>query len=312
MNITHLNGLRALEATLRKGSFAAAAMELGITPAAVGQRIQSLETYIGRSLFERSARGAVPTVEARRMQPALNEGFSALAGVLEVLQPESAARRISVTMPESFAENWFGLVVSEFTSQYPQADLRLDASNRDHDLSSEDFDFAIRYGRPAGEPFEETLLFGDAVQPVCTPAFASRHDLRPDRRDLGGVPLIHVLNRTGDPGWIGFDGWGQAFSIEPSSLVPGIRFSKAGSGLQSAIAGEGLVMAGQVEAYHALADGRLTMPFGATRRCETTYAYRLLRHRDAPMSATRRAFAAWLIERAQRFNRELEDLMERF
>ncbi|RYH06015.1 LysR substrate-binding domain-containing protein [Tropicimonas sp. IMCC6043] len=312
MKITHLNGLRALEATLRKGSFTAAAMELGITPAAVGQRVQSLEKYIGRSLFERSARGATPTAEARRMQPALNEGFSVLASVLEGLQPEASVRRLSVTMPESFAENWFGLVVSEFTSQYPQADLRLDASNRDHDLLSEDFDLAIRYGRPAGDPFEETLLFGDSVQPVCTPAFAARHDLQPGRHDLAGVPLIHVLNRTGDPGWIGFDGWGKAFGIEPTSLVQGIRFSKAGSGLQSANAGEGMVMAGLVEAYHALADGRLTMPFGAGQRRETTYKYRLLRHRNAPISATQRAFATWLIERARRFNRDVETLLERF
>lgn len=312
MRITHLNGLRALEATLRRGSFTAAATELGITPAAVGQRIQSLEKYIGHNLFERSARGAAPTAEARRMQAALNEGFSVLAGVLEELQPEAAVRRLSVTMPESFAENWFGLVISEFTSQYPQSDVRLDASNRDHDLTSEDFDFAIRYGRPAGDPFEETLLFGDSVQPVCTPAFASRYDLHSDRSDLGGVPLIHVLNRTGDPSWIGFDGWGRAFGFKPSSLVQGIRFSKAGSGLQSAIAGEGLVMAGLVEAHHALTDGRLIIPFGTNRRCETTYKYRLLRHRDVPISATQRAFATWLIERARRFNREVEDLLERF
>ena len=177
---------------------------------------------------------------------------------------------------------------------------------------SENFDFAIRYGRPAGNPFEETLLFGDSVQPVCTPAFASHHDLHTDRSNLSGVPLIHVLNRTGDPAWTGFDAWGKAFAVEPSSLETGIRFSKAGSGLQSAIAGEGLVMAGMVEAYHALADGRLTMPFGSNRRCETTYKYRLLRHRDAPMTAMQRTFSTWLIERAKRFNRQVEDLLDRF
>jgi len=129
-------------------------------------------------------------------------------------------------------------------------------------------------------------------------------------QDLGGVPLIHVLNRTGDPDWIGFDGWGYAFGVDPSSLVHGIRFSKAGSGLHSAIAGEGLVMAGLVEAFHALADGRLTMPFGASRRHETTYKYRLVRHRDVEMSKTRRAFATCFIERAQQHNRDIEELLE--
>ncbi|SLN11174.1 Glycine cleavage system transcriptional activator [Roseovarius litorisediminis] len=311
MRITHLNALRALEATLRKGNFTAAAKELGVTPAAVGQRIQALEDYIGRSLFERSATGATPTAEARKMQPALNAGFSALAGVLEDLQPEKAAKRVLVTMPESFAENWFALVVSEFTEMHPQADLRLDASNRDYDLSSETFDFAIRYGKSLGDPFEETLLFGDSVQPVCSPEFACRHGLHPGMRDLSGVPLIHVLNRTGDPNWIGFDEWGRTFGIDPSSLAHGIRFSKAGSGLASSIAGEGLVMAGLVEAFHALADGRLTMPFGATHRYETTYKYRLVRHRDVAMSFIQRTFATWFTARAQQHNRDLEDLLER-
>jgi LysR family glycine cleavage system transcriptional activator len=312
MKIRHLNALRALEATLRKGSFTAASKELGITPAAVGQRIQAFENYIGRSLFERSAKGATPTVEARKMQPLLNTGFAALAEVLEELRPETSVKRVSVTMPESFAENWFGLVVSEFSAMNPQAELTLDVSNRDYDLTSQDFDFAIRYGRPVGDPFEETLLFGDSVQPVCSPQFAVLHDLHPGTLKLNRVPLIHVLNRTGDPGWIGFDGWGRAFGIDPTSLAHGIRFSKAGSGLQSAIAGEGLVMAGLVEAFHALADGRLTMPFGTSRRFETTYKYRLLRHRDVALSTARRAFAVWVVERARQHNQDVEDLLEQY
>ena len=38
MRISHLNNLRALEATVRTGSFRAAAAKLGVTPAAVGQQ----------------------------------------------------------------------------------------------------------------------------------------------------------------------------------------------------------------------------------------------------------------------------------
>ena len=312
MKISHLNALRALEATLRKGSFAAAADELGLTPAAVGQRVRALEEYIGRKLFERSATGAVPTIEAQKVLSDLNTGFAALASALEKLNPEEAPQRISVTLPESFAENWFALVLTEFTERHPEADLRLDASNRDHDLTAENFDFAIRYGKPLGDPFEEHLLFGDSVQPVCSPAFAARYDLHAELRDLAGVPLLHVLNRTGDPGWIGFDGWAHAFGVDPSTLGHGIRFSKAGSGLQSAITGQRLVMAGLVEAFHALAAGSLIMPFGASRRYETTYKYRLLRRRNVKLSGARQAFANWLIDRANRHNRDVEDLLGGF
>lgn len=126
------------------------------------------------------------------------------------------------------------------------------------------------------------------------------------------VASIHVLNRTSDPDWVGFDSWGRSFGMEPASLSHDIRFSKAGSGLQSAIAGEGLVMAGLVEAFHALADGRHTMPFGASRRHETEYNYRLLKHRDVAISVTRRAFDAWLVERAQQHKLDVEKLLARY
>ena len=48
MRVTHLNGLRALEATLRGGSFRAAADELGVTTAAIGHQIRGLEHFLGR------------------------------------------------------------------------------------------------------------------------------------------------------------------------------------------------------------------------------------------------------------------------
>jgi LysR family glycine cleavage system transcriptional activator len=47
---THLKSLQALEMAIRVGSLKGAANHLGITPAAVGQRIRSLENYLGVDL----------------------------------------------------------------------------------------------------------------------------------------------------------------------------------------------------------------------------------------------------------------------
>ncbi|WP_112320961.1 LysR substrate-binding domain-containing protein [Oceanibium sediminis] len=312
MRLTHLNALRALEATLRLGSFAAAAKEIGITPAAVGQRIRTLEDYLGRPLFDRTALGAAPTAEAGEVVQTLGTGFAALADAMHSLKPDAAPEQIHVTMPESFAENWFAQVLSDFVGKHPGAELRVDASNRDHDLAHETFDFAIRYGKPLGAGFEERFLFGDSVQPVCSPGFAARHGLRADTAGLDGVPLIHVLNRTGDPGWAGFGGWARSVGIAPGGQATGVRFSKAGSGLQAAIAGQGLVMAGLVEAFHALKAGQLVMPFGADRRVETTYGYRLVHKRGARVSDMGDAFVTWLADRADIHRREVSALLQRF
>ena len=51
MKLSHLNGLRALEAALRTGTFSAAADELGVTVAAIGQQLRGLEDYLGLRLL---------------------------------------------------------------------------------------------------------------------------------------------------------------------------------------------------------------------------------------------------------------------
>ena len=64
MTVSHLNGLKVLEACIRAGNFKTAAEELSITPAAVGQHIRILESYLGYKLFVRTKSGAKPTEKA--------------------------------------------------------------------------------------------------------------------------------------------------------------------------------------------------------------------------------------------------------
>lgn len=304
MRLTHLNALRALEATLRLGGFGAAAEEIGITPAALGQRIRALEDYLGVALFDRRASGATPTKAALSVQSELGVGFAALATAYEGLYGRRTGHELRVTMPESFAENWIAPILSDFAGRHPAIELQIDASNRDHDLGSGDFDLAIRYGRPAGPPLDETELFGDSVQPVCSPTFADQHGLTPERRDLRGIPLIHVLNRTGDPDWVGFEGWAESFGIGTGDLAGGVRFSRASSGLQAAMAGQGLVMAGFVEAWHGLSSRALVLPFGPSLRRQTSYRYRLIRKPIARPSRAQKGFTEWLLARAEGFRGE--------
>lgn len=306
MHLSHLNALRALEATLRHGSFSLAANELGITPAAVGQRVRSLELYLGKSLFIRSSSGIEPTEDALGVQELLEGGFARLAQAFEQLKPNDAAGRLRITLPESFSENWLSPMLVDFHLQYPDADLHLDPSNRDIDLVREDYDFAIRYGPTRDSVLEERLLFGDFVAPVCSRSFADQQGLGPDVNSLKGVPLIHVTNRTKDPGWVDFEEWGEAFGFDRDHLSHGVRISKTGSGLQAAIAGQGLVLCGVVEAFHALKAGSLIPPFGPSMMCQTNYAYRLRWARSRAKSDLRALFVEWITDRSDRFVSELD------
>ena len=309
MRLSHLNALRALDATLRLGSFTNAAAELGITPAAVGQRVRALEEFLGKELFVRTSTGIEPTKEARGVDDLLTSGFAKIALALEELSPEKSRKSLRVTLPESFSENWLAPVIAEFLHANPDVGLQLEPSNRDVNLLVEQYDFAIRYGPPTEGPFNERVLFGDIVVPVCSPEFALRHGLSPGLRSLERVPLIHITLRTNDPGWVSFETLGETFGFDRRHLSHGIRISKTGSGLHAAAAGQGLVLCGIVEAFHALKSGTLTLPFGASVGCQTNYVYRLVyaRSRSTPQM---RLFEGWIIEKSTEFENELKGYLE--
>lgn len=301
MKLRHLNALRALEAALRLGSLGAAADEIEVTKAAIGRQIRALESALGIVLFDRGPAGLVPRPEAREVAAQLTAGFSALADVLESWESGASDRRVAVTLPESFAVNWFTPRVADFYRQASEVDLRLDASNRRQDIVAGPFQFAIRYAPPPDAGLAADPLFGDCVLPVCTPAFAARHGLEATTRCLHGVPLIHLDNRTPDPDWAGWPDWAGRAGIAWEETAGQVRFSRVVSGLEAALSGQGLVLGGLVEAHDALAAGRLVAPWGVSRSVPTGYVYRLLWREGRRLSPVQRRFRDWVVDTAQAF-----------
>src|ERR1700749_3823624 len=85
----YLNALRAFEASARHQSFSAAAAELNVTPAAVGQLVRTLEEWLGSPLFHRGSSGRarlVATDAAERALPDIRAGFERLALGMERLK----------------------------------------------------------------------------------------------------------------------------------------------------------------------------------------------------------------------------------
>ena len=305
MRIAHLNGLRAFEATLRTGSFRAAADELGVTTAAVGQQIRTLEGFLERKLFLRTSTGVQPTDYAQGVEQKLTSSFSTIEDVISQLKDHQSKNRLSITLPSSFAENWFADRLSDFYKLNSEIDLRLDARNRMVDLITEDFDFAIRYSKPSPETYDEVILFGDFVLAVCTPEFANQYRLSNKRISLEGVPLIHLGERTPDPHWADWTIWGNAFGFQQDSLQKGIRLTQFNSGIQTAIRGQGLVLCGIIEAYSSVKAGILVLPFGPKLSCPTSYKYRLVSVHGRNLSKLQMQFQSWVVDTAKEFRAEL-------
>ncbi|MCK5603691.1 LysR family transcriptional regulator [Candidatus Pacearchaeota archaeon] len=301
MKVTHLNGLRAFEATVRTGNFRAAADELGVTPAAVGQQVRGLEEYLECKLFYRTSTGVEPTALALEVAGKLTSSFSVINDVLFRLKEAHPGNRLSLSMTQSFAENWLTYRLGNFYSFSEQVDLRIDTTHRLVDLTDDEFDFAIRFGPDIQGAINDTPLISGCVVPVCSPDFAKRYKLQPGQNSIENIPLCHLKDETSDPGWLNWQSWSERYGIEYDATAAGPQFSRLSSGLRVAKSGLGLVLCGMIECFNSLRDGSLIMPFGPETACRTEYSYRLLSARSRTLTKVQKQFKIWVEEQAKEY-----------
>ncbi len=257
-----LNGLRAFEAAARHLSFARAAEELGVTPAAISQQVRALEAHAGVRLFRRRTRSVLLTEAAQAALPAITAGLDRLAEGYTTLRKHEESGLITVSAAPSFASKWLMPRIGAFHAAHPEFELRIDATERVADLQREDVDLAIRYGGGEYEGLDSACLIEEAAFPVCAPAL---RDGTPPLRapaDLAHHTLLHVhwtMQHESLPNW---RMWLRAAGLAHIDAERGPRFSIDSLALQTAIDGHGVALALAPLVEADLAAGRLVAPFG--------------------------------------------------
>jgi DNA-binding transcriptional LysR family regulator len=79
MQLPSIENLRCFEAAAKSTSFRAAAREVGLTPAAFGQRIRQLEHQVGSRLFHRTTRSVALTEDGLALVPRAREALESVA-----------------------------------------------------------------------------------------------------------------------------------------------------------------------------------------------------------------------------------------
>lgn len=134
------------EAVARLGSFTQAANQLGVTPPAVSQNIQALETRLGVRLFNRTSRSVRLSDEGkifyRRVAPAMSQ-IDVAADDLRILrgQPSGLLR---ITLPQLAASLLVMPYLEAFQARYPEVQLELFTDDHFSDLVLGSFDAGIR------------------------------------------------------------------------------------------------------------------------------------------------------------------------
>jgi DNA-binding transcriptional LysR family regulator len=284
LNRIHLNGLRAAEAAGRLGSLPAAAQELGVTVGAVSQHILKLERQMGRTLFERTGRGILTTPSAAAILAQLTRGMTELDHAVAQGFRQDANTLVLSTAPV-FAAKWLVPRLVRFSRLHPTVRLRLEASAALVDLDGDDVDVAIRVGRGEWPGVEAKFLLSQELFPVAAPAVAA--EIRTPE-ELCRAAIICDANST-----LPWSLWLDHFGIDEATLPEGSSFSDAALCLDAAIAGQGVMLAWNILAEDALADGRLVAPFA--HRAATGLGYWLVRSKLRRPTIAMRRFSDWIV-----------------
>ena len=196
-----LRALRAFEASARLGSFTRAARELGVTSAAVGQQVRSLEAYLNLTLFHRGANGLEQAPRAGEALPVLRHGFDQIAEAVRMLSSNAGSTGLRVSVSPTVGMRW---LVPRLPNFYESASghrvNRRCGNPHMTNLARGEADIAIRSGPGRYPGLMSERLLDEYVLPLCSPQLRDSYKLR-SIDDLVGAPLVHVVNLTSDTSW---------------------------------------------------------------------------------------------------------------
>ena len=289
-----LTALRAFEAAARHMSFAKAADELHVTPAALSFQIKSLEDRLGQALFVRLNRAVKLTEAGRVLAPGTTQGFQSLTSAWRTAQRLQDNTTLNITAGPAFTAKWLAPRLYEFARAHPEFDLRFVASLRFMDFERDEIDVAIRFGYGPDRGLFSIPLRREWITPVMTPELAAQY---PTPASLTKAPLmfddsVNFLNPACD-----WPTWFRAVGIDYSP-THGPHFSQADHAVDDALSGAGVVLGRRAMVVKDIHEGKLVAPYKIA--LETKARFRFLCQKGAEDRPQIAAFLEWMLAEVEK------------
>jgi LysR family transcriptional regulator, glycine cleavage system transcriptional activator len=285
-----LNALRAFEAIARHLSFAKAAEELHVTPAALSHQIRALEEQLGQPLFVRLTRAIELTDAGRLIYPGLHAGFESVRGAMAQLERDRSGNILVISATTGLTAKWLMPRLWRFLHAHPDIDARISASMELADFTTDGVDVAIRLSKGKHAELYVEKLFDDSMLPVCSPRLIEQGLKNP--ADLARFPLIHYdfpTSMKAPPGWAD---WLAIAGVPTIDAARGLHVNVADHALDAAVAGAGVSLSFKLIASDDVHFGRLVMPFGPELPLQSSYSF--VCPKGHQMRPKVRAFRDWL------------------
>ena len=267
---SHLKSLQALELAVRTGSFKRAGEMLGLTAAAVGQRVKTLEDFLGVELVVRGRAGVRPASELRVALPHLERAFAELGAVSRELDLQRG-QELHIAAPADFIELWLKPRLPKFRHAHPNILFCINGEG-DAPLRLARVDCRIEFGPDQAGPEIESF-FPEFIVPISSPAIRDRTSLLPEPSRLEGFPLLHLDAYRDDPAKPSWAKWLADNGIARSAPERGIRFQRIVPALDAILADSGICLCGIVLLDDQIETGAIALPYPIKTGLLTEHAF---------------------------------------
>jgi DNA-binding transcriptional LysR family regulator len=163
----------------RRGSFAAAAKAMQLTPSAISRSITRLEARLGVRLFQRTTRALALTAEGEAYLARAIDLLSEIEEIERSLTADAAEPRgkIRVNASVPFGTYCIVPILPLFLRTFPKVTVDLSLSDAVVDLIEERADVAIRIGALKDTALRARLLGRCRMQVVAAPSYLEQHGI---------------------------------------------------------------------------------------------------------------------------------------
>jgi DNA-binding transcriptional LysR family regulator len=240
---------------IERGSFAAAAEDIGLSPSAVSKLVSRLELRLGVRLINRTTRrlaltheGEIYLERARDILRAIESAESEIA-----LTRASPRGQLRVHAFPTFAVDHLSAALPDFLARYPRITFDFLVTNRPIDLIADNIDIALRVGRLDDSTLIASKIV-DLTQVVCaSPKYLARHGRPAHPSDLARHACLTLSHFPGANRWP-FQIDGQLVQVEVKGPVAA---DTAHMLLKLAIEGLGIIRFGDNVVSRAVQEGLL-------------------------------------------------------
>lgn len=217
-----LNDLDSVVAIARRGSFRAAALDLGMSTTALSNAVAKLEASLGVRLFNRTTRSVSLTDAGRLFIAQVGPALEDIRGAMEAARSRQAtpSGALRINAFATAAREILSPLVLEFVRRHPQVHVDLVTEGRLVDIVAEGFDLGVRVADLVpSDMIAVSLGRPQRYAVVGSPAYFGTHARPQVPPDLLDHPCIRVRLPNGALYRWRFEKGGQTAQIEVNGPI---------------------------------------------------------------------------------------------